>query len=193
MIVRAVALIICRLDRFSEVWLCGDGWKDHVLLTDLADFEMHTSIHVAADIAVVEAERAPFPEADHLDLVLGDSGAHKLSLHRLCPLHAELHVVAGRTLSIRIALDENAKVRIVLGQVGLRGENGLGVVGESLAAYLEIDIRMDAVRLVAGSRDDLVVHDWLDWWGRAGLEHVRDLRVGQGLSRGLRDVGLTLP
>ena len=37
------------------------------------------------------------------------------------------------------------------------------------------------------------MYDWLDWWGRAGLEYVRDLSVGQGLSRGLRDVGLTLP
>ena len=161
-------------------------------LTDLADFEMHPPIHIAADVAVVETERALFPEADHLDLVLGDTGVHKLSLHRLCPLHAELHVVAGGTLSIRIALHENAEVGIVLGQVGLRGEDGPGVVGESFAAHLEIDIRMDAVRLVAGSRDDLAVQDRLDWWGRAGFEHVRDLGVAQGFSRGLRGKGLIL-
>ena len=81
----------------------------------------------------------------------------------------------------------------MLRQVGLRGENRLGVVCESLAAHLEIDIRMDAVGLVAGGGDDLVVRDRFHGWGRAGLEHVRDLRVGQGLSRGLRGKGLILP
>ena len=47
--------------------------------------------------------------------------------------------------------------------------------------------------LIAGGGDGLVVYDRLDWWGRAGFKHVRDLSVAQGLSRGLRDVRLTLP
>ena len=193
MIVSIGALIICRLDRFSDVWLSGDGGKHHVLLTDLADFEMHTPIHIAADIAVVETERAFFPETDHLDDLVGDTLTDQKLFHFFSSHQSQLVVVADRALLVGIALDENAEVVIVLRQVGLRGEDRLGVVCESFATYLEIDIRMDAVRLVAGSRDDLVVHGRLDLWGRAGLEYVRDLRVAHGLSRGLRDVRLTLP
>ena len=193
MIVSAGVLVICRLDWFAGLWFSGDSRKDHVLLTDRANFEMHTPIHIAADIAAVETECALFSEAYHLDDLVGDTLTNQKLFHFFSPHQSQLVVVADRTLLVGIALHENAEVRIVLGQVGLRGEDGLGVVCESLAAYLEIDIGMDAVRLVAGSRDDLVVHDWLDWWGRAGVEYVRDLRVGEDLSRGLRDVGLTLP
>ena len=193
MIVRAGALIICRLDCFVDLWFSGDSRKNHVLLTDRADFEMHATIHVAADVAAVETERTLFTEADDLDLILRNTGAHEFSFHRLRPLHAELHVVDGGTLSIRMALHENAEVGIVLRQIGLRGEDGLGVVGESPAAHLEIDIGMDAVWLMTGGGDGLAVHDRLDGRGRAGFEHVRDLRAAQGFSSGLRDIGLTLP
>ena len=63
------ALIICRLDRFGGLWLSGDSRKNHVLLADLADFEMYPTIHVAADVAAVETERAIFTEAHDLDLI----------------------------------------------------------------------------------------------------------------------------
>ena len=93
-IVRAGALIICRLDRFAGLWFSGDGRKDHVLLTDLADFEMHTPIHVAADIAVVEAERAFFSEADHRNDLVGDTLADQKLFDFLSPHQPQLVVVA---------------------------------------------------------------------------------------------------
>ena len=53
-----------------------------MFLTDLADFEMNTPIHGAADIAAVETERALFTEAYDLDLILRNTGAHEFSFHR---------------------------------------------------------------------------------------------------------------
>jgi hypothetical protein len=46
---------------------------------------------------------------------------------------------------------------------------------------------------MAGGGDGGAVHDRLDGRTRAGFEHVRDLSAAQGLSCGLRGVGLTLP
>src|SRR6185295_5957721 len=154
---------------------------------------MYPAVHIAADIAVVETEHAIFAEAHHLDLMLSDTGIHELSLHCLCPLHAKLHVVADRALLVCIALYENTEIGIVLRQVGLRGEDCFGVVGESLAAHLKIDIRMDAGGFDAGCGNGWAVYDWFDGRGRAGLEHVRNLSVGEGLSRGLCGIGLALP
>ena len=164
-----------------------------MLLADLADFEMPPPIHIAADIAAVETERAILAEADHFDDLLGDALTDQKLFHFFSPHQSQLVVIADRTLLVRIALHENAEVVIVLRQVGLRGENGLGVVCESLAAHLEIDVGMDAVRLSTGGGDGLVVYDWLDGLGRAGFEHVRDLCVGQGLSWSLHGKGLILP
>ena len=96
-----------------------------MLLADRADFEMYPPIHVAADIAAVDTEHAILTEAHHLDDLIGHTLTDQKLFHFFSPHQSQLVVVADRDLLVGIALDENAEVRIVLGQVGLCGEDGL--------------------------------------------------------------------
>ena len=56
-----------------------------MFLTDLADFQVHASIHVAADVAVIETEHAIFAQAHHLDDLIGDTQADQILFHFLSP------------------------------------------------------------------------------------------------------------
>ena len=56
-----------------------------MVLADLADFKVYPPIHVAADVAVVETERAILAEAHHLDGLVGDSKTDEKFFYLLSP------------------------------------------------------------------------------------------------------------
>ena len=157
--------------------LGGQGRHDHVCLPDFARLQVHLAIHSAADVARIDAEHAFLTQAHRLDLALADARVHEFRFHRLCPLHTQLLVVAGGTLLIRIALDQQTPVPILLEDVGLRREDRLGLVRQALPPDFKVEIRMDGV---TGSGGDHLGERFAEGAGCAlVLEQGRDLIVGE--------------
>ena len=93
---------------------------------------MDTAVHLAADVAHIDAKQTLFSETDGLDLMFRDARSDQFRLHGFGPLEPELHVVAGWSLLIGVAQYQDSQVPILLEDRGLRLQERSRFIGQSL-------------------------------------------------------------